>query len=78
MLVPDAAPAASVHTDVATWRPTAARLHLELRRLVRGDLAGMFDGPTSVGIDLNGHLVVIDLSAPSTTAVVAIARPGSR
>jgi hypothetical protein len=36
---------------------------LELRRLVEGDLAGMFDGPTSAGIDLSGALVVLDLSA---------------
>ena len=35
----------------------------ELRRLVAGDLAGMFDEPTSVSIDLNAPLVVLDLSA---------------
>ncbi len=36
---------------------------LELRRLVRGDLCGMFDGPTTAGLRLNGPLVVLDLSA---------------
>ena len=36
---------------------------LELRRLVYGDLRGMFDGPTTPGIDLAGPLVVLDLSA---------------
>jgi hypothetical protein len=36
---------------------------LELRRLVHGDLRGMFDGPTSPGLHLDGPLVVLDLSA---------------
>lgn len=36
---------------------------LELRRLVHGDLCGMFDGPTSPGLRLDGALVVLDLSA---------------
>ena len=35
---------------------------LELRRLVEGDLAGMFDGPTSTAIDLAAPFVSIDLS----------------
>jgi hypothetical protein len=36
---------------------------LELRRLVHGDLSGMFDGPTTPGLTLDGPLVVLDLSA---------------
>jgi type IV secretory pathway VirB4 component len=36
---------------------------LEFDRLVSGDLAGMFDGPTTDGIDLTHQLVVFDLSA---------------
>ena len=36
---------------------------LELRRLVHGDLRGMFDGPTTGGLRLDGPLVVLDLSA---------------
>ncbi len=63
MLLPDAAAAASVHTDVMNLAADGRQVALELRRLVRGDLAGMFDGPTTEGIDLSGHLVVIDLSA---------------
>ena len=35
---------------------------LELRRLVHGDLAGMFDGETSPGVDLGAGMVVLDLS----------------
>jgi hypothetical protein len=63
LLVPHADAAASVHTDVATLAVDGREVALELRRLVRGDLAGMFDGPTTPGIDLGSHLVVIDLSA---------------
>ncbi|MHB1519341.1 MAG: ATP-binding protein [Acidimicrobiales bacterium] len=36
---------------------------LELRRLVHGDLCGMFDGPTTPGLRLDAPLVVLDLSA---------------
>jgi hypothetical protein len=36
---------------------------LELRRLVHGDLCGMFDGPTTPGLRLDRPLVVLDLSA---------------
>lgn len=36
---------------------------LELRRLVHGDLRGMFDGPTTPGLRLDGPLVVLDLAA---------------
>ncbi len=36
---------------------------LELRRLVGGDLCGMFDGQTTPGLRLDGPLVVLDLSA---------------
>jgi hypothetical protein len=34
-----------------------------LRRLVQGDLAGLFDGPTTVRLDPDSPMVVIDLSA---------------
>lgn len=36
---------------------------LELGRLIEGDLAGMFDGPTSPDVDFDAPLVVLDLSA---------------
>jgi type IV secretory pathway VirB4 component len=63
LLMPDSASAGAVHTDVATLAADGREVALELRRLVRGDLAGMFDGPTSTGIRLDGPLVVMDLSA---------------
>ncbi len=35
---------------------------LELRRLVRGDLAGMFDGTTTIPLAARSHALVVDLS----------------
>jgi hypothetical protein len=63
LLDPDPALAAEVRTDAAGLAADGRDVALELRRLVEGDLAGMFDGPTSEGIDLGGRLVVLDLSA---------------
>jgi hypothetical protein len=45
---------------------------LELRRLVHGDLCGMFDGPTTPGLDLSAPLVVLDLSALYTSAALGV------
>jgi hypothetical protein len=55
--------AALVRTDRSTLLEDGRDVALELRRLVDGDLAGMFDGETSAGLDLSGPLVVLDLSA---------------
>jgi type IV secretory pathway VirB4 component len=63
LLDPDAELAATVRTDVAGLAADGRTVALELRRLVEGDLAGMFDGPTSPGIDLEAPVVVLDLSA---------------
>ncbi|MGH9105134.1 MAG: ATP-binding protein, partial [Acidimicrobiales bacterium] len=43
-------------------RQDGRQVALELRRLVHGDLAGMFDGETSAGVDLAARVVVLDLS----------------
>ena len=45
---------------------------LELRRLVHGDLCGMFDGPTTPGLDLSAPLVVLDLSALYSSAALGV------
>jgi hypothetical protein len=63
LLRPAASSAAAVYTDVGSLAADGRAVALELRRLVQGDLAGMFDGPTSNGIELDGRLVVLDLSA---------------
>lgn len=45
-----------------------------LRRLLRGDLAGMFDGPSTVTLDPDAPMVVVDLSAlGSDDTAVAVA-----
>ncbi|MGE3138151.1 MAG: ATP-binding protein [Thermoleophilia bacterium] len=60
-------PTESAAADLATTREELAHdgrdCALELRRLCEGDLAGMFDGPTSPGVDLTAPVVVLDLSA---------------
>jgi hypothetical protein len=63
LLEPTADAAADIRTDRLTLVEDGRDVALELRRLVHGDLRGMFDGPTSVGLDLSGPLVVLDLSA---------------
>ena len=45
---------------------------LELRRLVHGDLRGMFDGPTTADLDLAAPLVVLDLSALYSSAALGV------
>ncbi len=63
LLDPSAESAASVRTDRATLLEDGRDVALELRRLVHGDLRGMFDGPTTPGLDLGGPFVSLDLSA---------------
>ena len=53
LLDPDPASAAEVRTDGPGLAADGRQVALELRRLVEGDLAGMFDGPTSAGVDLS-------------------------
>jgi type IV secretory pathway VirB4 component len=45
---------------------------LELRRLVEGDLAGMFDGPTSSGLRVDAPVVALDLSAVFASPALAL------
>jgi hypothetical protein len=45
---------------------------LALQRLCDGGLRGIFDGPTSEGIDLDGALVVLDLSAMRDSDALAV------
>jgi hypothetical protein len=63
LLDPEPAAARTVRTDPASLAADGRPVALELRRLVDGDLAGMFDGPTSSGLDFGSRLVVLDLSA---------------
>ena len=72
LLVPDPEVAATVRTDAGGLAADGRDAALELRRLVEGDLRGMFDGPTTPGIDLGAPLVVLDLSAVYTSAALGI------
>jgi hypothetical protein len=56
VLHPHPEAAASLHVTVATLSEDGRDVALELRRLVRGDLAGMFDGETSPSLLAGGSL----------------------
>jgi hypothetical protein len=72
LLRPRASSAQAVRTTVDQLAADGRHVALELRRLVAGDLQGMFDGPTSPGIDLGGSLVVLDLSAVYHSAALGV------
>ncbi len=63
LLDPGIDAAAALRTTRAELLEDGRDVALELRRLVHGDLRGMFDGPTTEGLRLDGPLVVLDLSA---------------
>ncbi len=62
MFEPTGALAAHMRMPVAETRRSLREAAYALRRLVDGDLCGMFDGPTTAGIDLDAPLVAFDLS----------------
>lgn len=63
LLDPSEDAGASVSADRAALLEWGREVAFELRRLVTGDLKGMFDGKTSRSIDLGSEVVVLDLSA---------------
>jgi hypothetical protein len=63
LLDPSEESASMIGASAASLRADGRDLALELRRMVTGDLRGMFDGPTSPGIDVCGRIVVLDLSS---------------
>jgi type IV secretory pathway VirB4 component len=72
LLTPTAEAAASLRTELRELLEDGRDVALELRRLVHGDLCGMFDGPTTAGLDLSAPLVVLDLSALYTSAALGV------
>jgi type IV secretory pathway VirB4 component len=72
MLVPTKEAARAVRIDVAGLAADGRQVALELRRLVAGDMRGMFDGPTTPGLDLEASLVVLDLSAVFHSAALEV------
>jgi len=63
LLDPTADMAMPIHTTPEAMAGSCREIALELRRLCDGALAGMFDGPTTAGVDFAAPLVVVDLSA---------------
>lgn len=59
---PEPESAEAMNVDIDDVRAWGLDVALVLDRLVDGDLRGMFDGPTTVGIDLDSPLIVFDLS----------------
>jgi hypothetical protein len=72
LLAPSAEAARALRTERRDLLEDGRDVALELRRLVHGDLAGMFDGPTTRGLDLSAPLVVLDLSALYTSAALGV------
>jgi hypothetical protein len=55
--------ASAIRTTPERLATGCREVALELRRLCDGALAGMFDRPTTAGVDFKNPLVVVDLSA---------------
>jgi type IV secretory pathway VirB4 component len=69
---PTAEMAEHMRTAPAQLAAGSRRVALALQDLCEGPLRGMFDGPTTPGLDLDGRLVVIDLHAVRDTGAVGI------
>jgi type IV secretory pathway VirB4 component len=61
LLEPSEQAAAALTTSVGELQEWGRDLAYSLRRLVTGDLAGMFDNETSPGLDLDGRMVSVNL-----------------
>ncbi|HKI67186.1 MAG TPA: hypothetical protein VJ989_07960 [Solirubrobacterales bacterium] len=72
LLSPQEEMAEELRTDVGALAEATRQAALGLQRLCEGDLRGMFDGPTTAGLDLEAPLVVIDLSAVGDSAALGI------
>ena len=72
LLRPTAALADRLDTDVDALTADARRAGLALQDLCEGPLKGIFDGPTSAGLDLDARLLVVDLHAVRDSPAVGI------
>lgn len=72
LLRPDEEMAAELVMELAELSAKAHQVALALQRLCQGDLRGMFDGPSTPGLDLDAPLVVLDLSAVQDSAALGI------
>jgi type IV secretory pathway VirB4 component len=69
---PSAEMAARLRTDPPRLAADARRAALAIQDLCEGPLHGMFDGPTSPGLNLDAKLLVLDLHAVKDSPAVGI------
>ncbi len=62
----------ALQTDTAALAADARRAALALQDLCEGPLRGMFDGPTTPGLELDAKLLVLDLHAVRDSPAVGI------
>ena len=72
LFAPTAEMADRVRTVPEQLAQDSRRAALALQDLCEGPLRGMFDGPTSPGLDLDAKLVVLDLAAVKDSPAVGI------
>jgi type IV secretory pathway VirB4 component len=72
LFAPTASMAERLRTTPGELALDARRAALALQDLCEGPLRGMFDGPTSPGLDLDARLVVLDLHAVRDSPAVGI------
>jgi type IV secretory pathway VirB4 component len=69
---PTAAMARALRSSQQGVADAAREVALALQDLCEGPLRGMFDGPTTPGIDLDGRLVALDLEAVKDSPAIGI------
>ena len=69
---PTAEMADGLRTDAGALAADCRRAALALQDLCEGPLRGMFDGPTTPGLDLDARLLVLDLHAVRDSPAVGI------
>jgi type IV secretory pathway VirB4 component len=72
LFAPSGDMAARLRTTVQRLAADARRAALAIQDLCEGPLRGMFDGPTSPGLDLDARLLVLDLHAVRDSPAVGI------
>src|ERR1700742_4120055 len=72
LFAPVDAMAQRLETTVTALAADARRAALALQDLCEGPLRGMFDGPTTPGLDLDARLLVLDLHAVRAAPAVGI------
>ena len=72
LFAPTAEMAERLRTNVDQLAADARRAALALQDLCEGPLKGMFDGPTTPGLDLDARLLVLDLHAVRDSPAVGI------